>query len=184
MAPLNTYGRSKAEAERRVLKMLPEALIVRTSAFFGPWDDYNFVTVALRTLAAGQCFRAADDAVVSPTYVPDLVHACLDLLIDGEPGVWHLSNRGAITWAALAREAAERAQLDPARIEARSTQDLGLAASRPLYSVLGSERGILLQPLEDALCCYFEHAGVAGRIAETWREGRTRTACLEPAASC
>jgi dTDP-4-dehydrorhamnose reductase len=38
------------------------------------------VTVALATLADGRPFRAAADAVVSPTYVPDLVHACLDLL--------------------------------------------------------------------------------------------------------
>ena len=30
--------------------------------------------------------------MVSPTYVPDLVHASLDLLIDGEHGLWHLAN--------------------------------------------------------------------------------------------
>ncbi len=42
-APVNTYGRSKAEAEVRVLEQLPEALVIRTSAFFGPWDRFNFV---------------------------------------------------------------------------------------------------------------------------------------------
>ena len=47
--PLNVYGATKAEAERRVLELLPEALVIRTSAFFGPWDDYNFATVALRS---------------------------------------------------------------------------------------------------------------------------------------
>jgi dTDP-4-dehydrorhamnose reductase len=43
-APLNVYGESKAEGERRVLTANPAALVIRTSAFFGPWDDHNFVT--------------------------------------------------------------------------------------------------------------------------------------------
>ena len=47
--PRNVYGARKAEAERRVLDALPGALVVRTSAFFGDWDDWNFVS---RTLAA------------------------------------------------------------------------------------------------------------------------------------
>ena len=164
VAPLNTYGRSKAEAERRVLAALPAALVVRTSAFFGPWDEHNFVTLALRVLAAGRRFVAAQDGVVSPTYVPDLVHACLDLLIDGEPGVWHLANAGAITWADFARRAAELAGLDPDAVEARPTAALALAAPRPLYSALGSERGSLLPSWEDALGRYFREcqAGCAG----------------------
>lgn len=151
VSPLNVYGRSKAEAERRVLAEMPAALVVRTSAFFGPWDEHNFVTLVLRTLAEGRSFVAADDALVSPTYVPDLVGASLDLLIDGERGLWHLSNAGAITWAELARLAARRAGLDPQLVEARPTVFLQLAAPRPLYSVLASERGQLLPTLEDAL---------------------------------
>jgi dTDP-4-dehydrorhamnose reductase len=153
-APLNVYGRSKAEAERRVFEELPSALVVRTSAFFGPWDEHNFITAALRTLADGRKFVAADDAFVSPTYVPDLVSASLDLLIDGERGVWHLSNEGAITWAELARLAARRAGLDPQLVEARPTLFLQLAAPRPPYSVLASERGQMLPTLEDALGRY------------------------------
>lgn len=98
VAPLNVYGLSKAEAERRVLAIFPSALMVRSSAFFGPWDQHNFLTCTLRALAAGQLFTAAIDLVVSPTYVPDLVHTCLDLLIDRESGIWHLSNCGALSW--------------------------------------------------------------------------------------
>jgi dTDP-4-dehydrorhamnose reductase len=65
VAPLNVYGRSKGEAEVRVLQALPSALVIRTSAFFGPWDEYNFITVALRTLSAGKPFVAIEDAVIS-----------------------------------------------------------------------------------------------------------------------
>ncbi len=154
LAPLNIYGKSKAEAEMRVLDALPSALVVRTSALFGPWDEYNFVTIATSSLAAGQRFAAADDATVSPTYVPDLAHASLDLLIDGESGIWHLSNVGGVTWAELARLAAELHGLNADLIDPKPTRSFGLAAARPLYSVLGSERGQMLPTLEDALYRY------------------------------
>jgi dTDP-4-dehydrorhamnose reductase len=156
VAPLNVYGRSKVEAEVRVLKAHPCALVIRTSAFFGPWDEYNFVTIALRQLAAGQTFVAAEDSVVSPTYVPDLVHTTLDLLIDGESGLWHLANKSAIAWADWARLAASIAGVDASRVEARPTRELGLVAPRPTYSVLGSERGILLPSLDNAMSRYFD----------------------------
>jgi dTDP-4-dehydrorhamnose reductase len=156
VAPLNVYGRTKAEAERLVLAAHPAALVIRTSAFFGPWDEHNFVTIALRELADGRPFAAADDAVIAPTYVPDLVHASLDLLLDGERGVWHLANPGAVTWYELACDAARLAGLDPGGIEPRPTAAFGWPAPRPRYSALGSERGWIMAPLEDALARYFE----------------------------
>jgi dTDP-4-dehydrorhamnose reductase len=159
VSPLNVYGRSKVESERVALELYPEALVVRTSAFFGPWDDHNFVTTTLRRLSAGERVAAADDAVVSPTYVPDLADACLDLLIDGERGIWHLANQGALTWAELARTAAGLAGLDPTLIEARPQTSLGLTARRPPYSALDSERGRLMPTLSDALHRYMSAAG-------------------------
>jgi dTDP-4-dehydrorhamnose reductase len=153
-APLNVYGRSKAEAERLVIEAHAGALVVRTSAFFGPWDEHNFVTQALRSLAEGRAFPAADDVTISPTYVPDLVHACLDLLVDGERGVWHLANAGSATWAELARLAAEHAGLDASLVEPRPNDAFKLPARRPAYAVLASERGTLLPSLDCALARY------------------------------
>ena len=79
-----------------MLDVLPDALVVRTSAFFGPWDAHNFVVRTLDAIQRGEPWRAAADVVVSPTYVPDLVDATLDLLIDSERGIWHLTNDGAV----------------------------------------------------------------------------------------
>jgi len=154
-APLNVYGASKAEAERLVLAAHPSTLIVRTSAFFGAWDEHNFATQVLRTLAAEQTFVAASDAIVSPTYVPDLVHTSLDLLIDGERGIWHLAHTGAVTWVEFARRVAALAGLDASLIKPRTTVELDLVARRPLYSALGSERGVLLSSFDDALARFF-----------------------------
>jgi dTDP-4-dehydrorhamnose reductase len=154
VAPLNVYGKSKAEAERSVLDTCPEALVVRTSAFFGPWDRSNFVTQALSSLAADLPFAAAGDVTVSPTYVPDLVNTSLDLLVDKEKGLWHLTNSQALTWAELALKASEVAGIDPGRLETRPSATFGYVAARPAYSALGSERGMLLPSLEDALRRY------------------------------
>jgi dTDP-4-dehydrorhamnose reductase len=137
-----------------VLEILPSALVIRTSAYFSPWDPYNFATLALRALASGQPFVAANNTAISPTFVPDLVNASLDLLIDQEHGIWHLANSGEVTWLDFARNTAEAAGLDPKRIEGRPIEELNLPAPRPHYSVLGSERGSLLPGLEDAISRY------------------------------
>jgi dTDP-4-dehydrorhamnose reductase len=169
-APLNVYGRSKLEAEREVLSLLPSALVIRTSAFFGPWDEYNFVTLALKNIAAGRSFRAANDSIVSPTYVPDLVHASLDLLIDNEGGIWHLTNGEAVDWASFAQRAAEMARLDTGLIERHPTSALGLAAPRPSYSALTSERGLLLPTLDSALSRFLRDCETGFRSESTAEE--------------
>lgn len=154
--PLNHYGITKAAAEAKVFTLMPSALIVRTSAFFGPWDSYNFVAIALRTLRANREFWAADDSIVSPTYVPDLVNNSLDLLIDGEHGIWHLANAGEISWAEFAAQAANLARVPTLKLKACNSEFLNLPAPRPRYSVLSSERGLLMPSLNDALIRYFK----------------------------
>jgi dTDP-4-dehydrorhamnose reductase len=152
IAPLCAYGRSKAQAEKEVLCAHPQALVVRTSAFFGPWDEYNFLTVTLRQLAAGTAVRAPHDVTVSPTYLPDLVNASLDLLIDGAHGMWHLANQGATSWADFGRRAADMRGYNAELVVPVTAATFGWTAPRPAYSALGTERGIgLMPPLEAAL---------------------------------
>ncbi len=152
--PLCEYGRTKAEAETRVLDAYPDALIVRTAAFFGDHDQHNFVTQTLQALVAGRPQVVISDVVVSPTYVPDLVDAMLDLLIDGERGVWHLTSQAAVTWEELARLAADKAGIKTSTLCPVSVDELGLPAPRPRYSALDSARGTLLGSLDEALWRY------------------------------
>jgi dTDP-4-dehydrorhamnose reductase len=153
--PLNIYGESKAQAEQLVLKVYPEAMVVRTSAFFSPWDNYNFIKCVLDTLVNQHNFVAADDVFVSPAYVPDLVNVCIDLLIDKEKGIWHLTNKGKISWAQLAITAAQRANLDVSKIIIQNSSLMNWKARRPKYSVLKSLKGNLLPTLKNALDRYF-----------------------------
>lgn len=152
-APVSAYGRSKAEAETRLIAVDADALIVRTSAFFGPWDRYNFLFDAIEKLKRGEEVVASDRSYVSPTYVPDLVHATLDLMLDGETGIWHLTNQGAISWHDLAKEAATAARLDRKLIRLLRAPE----EDEHLDTSLSSSRGLLLRPLEQALGDFVEH---------------------------
>ena len=176
VSPLNIYGHSKAAAEQIVLEQHAGALVVRTSSFFGPWDRHNFLTQVLDTLGRGAPFTAASDLTVSPTYVPDLVHACLDLVIDRESGVWHLTNGTALTWIALANQAAVQAGLDPSRLEPRCAADFHFVATRPGYSALGSKRGILLPPLDNAIARFIEMRAEPDEVEELIHNTETRQA--------
>ena len=151
MAPINIYGKSKAEGERTVQDCNPNALVVRTSSFFGPWDPFNFVAQALGALETGAPFAAANDITVSPTYVPDLVHTCLDLIIDRESGVWHLTNGHPVTWLEFAGKAADQAGIDCSRLESQPAAECHYVAARPHYSALHSNRALLLPSLDNAL---------------------------------
>jgi dTDP-4-dehydrorhamnose reductase len=155
VSPLNIYGMSKARAEHSVLNIDPTALIIRTSAFFGPWDQYNFVAHVINSLQNNLPVNAVDDVFISPTYVPDLVNSSLDLFLDNESGVWNLANDAEITWAEFAKEIAMRGSYNPKLVNRVSLNDMAFRAPRPIYSVLKSERGSLLSPLDDALDRYF-----------------------------
>src|SRR6185437_13653787 len=168
-APLSVYGAAKAEAEHAIIAACPQALVIRAGALFGPWDGSNFVARTLAALRRGREV-AACEAVVTPSYLPDLANAALDLLIDGESGIWHLANSEPVSWADLARSAARRAALDPARIRGVSC-DAAIAiagAARPRYSALGSERAALMPSIEDALarCIAAQAAEAAAAIEE------------------
>ena len=168
-APLSAYGRSKADAEAAIAALPGTHLIVRTAAFFSPFDPHNFAVHAADVLAAGNRFAAADDQIVSPTYVPDLCNAALDLVIDRASGIWHLTNGEGLSWADFARRLATALSLDPSRIDARRGTELGWRARRPAAVPLATTRGSFLPTLDHAIARFARELEASGRL-------QTRTA--------
>ncbi|WP_194721029.1 family 1 glycosylhydrolase [Noviherbaspirillum malthae] len=158
VSPLCVYGSSKAEAEKRVLEAFPDALVVRTSAFFGPWDRYNFVYAVLRDLSAGRTVHASDALHVSPTYVPDLANATIDLLIDRAGGIWHLANQGMVSWYEFAERVARQAGIDASSLVKIDDSGRGITA-------LTSERGLILPSFTSAIERYMHENTMA------WNDG-------------
>jgi dTDP-4-dehydrorhamnose reductase len=159
---LNVYGRSKMFAEEFVNNINSSALMIRTSGFFSPYDNYNFITKTLFQLDSGKTLHIPDDIVISPTYVPHLVHAGLDLFIDDEKGIVHLANKGGLSWYRFAVQAAWQAGMDENKII--PIRNAGRIAPQPAYSVLASEKYNLMPTLEEGLNDYFTHIRLSVNI--------------------
>jgi len=154
--PINNYGRTKAWAESFVLRSNPCSLVIRSSAFFSPWDRFNFAHRLLDALKNNKHFPVPCDIIISPTYLPHLVNFALDLFIDGEKGVWHLANEGGVlSWLDFAKQLADHAGYNAKRLKSMDRKGMNWKANRPAYSVLRSSRGVSLPSLNDAINDYF-----------------------------
>jgi dTDP-4-dehydrorhamnose reductase len=83
-APVNDYGRSKAEAERRVGELHPAATLARTSLIYGGIEPGPQERLAVEGT------RFFVDERRSPVHAGDLADAILDLLGLEAPGPLHL----------------------------------------------------------------------------------------------
>jgi dTDP-4-dehydrorhamnose reductase len=153
--PINIYGRSKTEMESGLADLQGNHLVVRTAAFFSPFDDHNFAAHCLTSLAQGAVFKASNDHVVSPTYVPHLCRTALDLLTDRESGVWHLTSGEAVSWFAFAKRLARAGGFDPCKVVQADSADLGWKVPRPRFVPLASDRGSALPSLDAAIDQFF-----------------------------
>jgi len=146
--PQSVYGRSKLAGER---ELRPGSTIVRTSwvcGFHGP----NMVKTILRLAAEHPTLSFVDDQRGHPTFAPDLAAVIRTLVLEQRPGLFHVTNQGAVSWYEFARAVLESAGLDPDRVQPVSTADLQppRPAPRPANSVLDNAElrrsGLALAP--------------------------------------
>lgn len=132
--PRSVYGVSKLAGER---ELGPEDTIVRTSWVCG-FHGGNMVKTILRLAGEHDTLSFVDDQRGHPTFADDLASMIHRLVIDQRPGVFHVTNQGAVSWYEFAREVLHAAGLDPARVGPVSTAELVPArpAPRPANSVL------------------------------------------------
>jgi dTDP-4-dehydrorhamnose reductase len=156
-APLSVYGQTKLAGEQAVLAMLPEAVVVRTAWVYTGGTGKDFVAVMRRLAAGDGVVEVVDDQTGSPTYVPDLVGALLQV-VDGKvhAPLVHAANGGAVSRFGQARAVFEGVGADPERVVPVSSASNPRPAPRPPYSVLSgrqSEQAGLspLRPWRDAL---------------------------------
>ncbi|MGE5423813.1 MAG: family 1 glycosylhydrolase [Syntrophothermus sp.] len=154
-APLNTFGLSKRMAEERILNLNSDILIIRSSSFFNPWNPDDFLVRLLTKNETGEGVDLpvffSSDVISSPAYVPELVNLALDLLIDNESGIWHISSKEGLSQFEFARLAIDLAGQKHLVIQPTTAGQMNDVARRPSYSVLMSSRGISLPPLEQLL---------------------------------
>ena len=147
--PTSVYGRSKAAGER---ELGPDDTVVRTSWVCGAHGN-NMVKTILRLLDQPGELRFVDDQVGHPSFTADLAVMIRRLVVDRRPGIFHVTNAGAVSWFAFAQAVATAADHDPGRVGPIATADLDppRPAPRPANSVLDNAALRLsgIEPLRD-----------------------------------
>ena len=156
--PQSVYGRTKAEAELRLLELMPDCCIVRTSWLFGVGGKC-FPDTILKLAASRPALDVVEDQRGSPTYAEDLSRAIIQLCRMNATGIVHATNAGDCSWFEFAEEIVSRAGLGTA-VRPVSSRQMARPAPRPSYSVLSAIRlralGIEMPSWRDALRRYFE----------------------------
>lgn len=153
--PINAYGRSKAEAEEKILSILPDACIVRTSWLFGPGGKC-FPDTILKFAATRPEIEVVNDQRGCPTYALDLADAIGSLCKSGARGIIHCSNRGDCSWYDFACEIIRQAGLKTV-VRPTTSEKFVRPAPRPKYSVLSSSLsryGIEMRPWQETVTDY------------------------------
>jgi dTDP-4-dehydrorhamnose reductase len=156
--PQSVYGRSKAEAEMRLLEVLPECCILRTSWLFGTGGKC-FPETILKAATSRPALDVVNDQRGGPTYSVDLSRAIVELCRNQVSGIVHVTNAGDCSWFEFAREIVKGAGL-ATEVRPVSSQQVARPAPRPAYSVLSSKSleryGISLPAWQDALQRYLQ----------------------------
>lgn len=158
--PINVYGESKSRAEERLLEVLPDICIVRTSWLFG-LGGKCFPATILKLAGSRPEISVVNDQRGCPTFTGDLASALAQLCRKSARGIVHATNSGHCTWYDFARQIVRIARLSTV-VKAVSTAEFPRPARRPAYSVLSPASlhayGIHMPDWQDALRRYLAAA--------------------------
>lgn len=138
--PVNVYGASKRLGEELCFQNDPEAIIIRTAWVYSAYG-HNFVKTMLRLMREKPSINVVNDQVGAPTYAADLARVMTKIIEDGKwnPGIYHYSNRGKISWydfaMAIREMTGSSCQVNPILSEQYPTP-----ARRPSFSLLNTEK--------------------------------------------
>ncbi|WHT00385.1 MAG: dTDP-4-dehydrorhamnose reductase [Pantoea stewartii] len=136
--PINFYGLSKWEGEKRVFEVLPEAIVIRTSWMFSEYGN-NFVSTMLRLAQTRSELHVVNDQCGCPTYAGDLAQAMITLAdMPEKHGLYHYCGDVAVSWCEFAQTIFVAAQQDVV-VHGIISSHYPSAAIRPARSVMNSD---------------------------------------------
>lgn len=151
--PLNAYGRSKLEGERRAVACCSSTLIVRTAWLYG-LHGKNFVKTMMQRAVEQPELRVVADQRGSPTHAGDLAAALARVLETDLRGVAHATGTGDCTWYEFACEIVSQMG-GSVPVHPMTTGEAKRAVVRPPYTVLANRVlaavGITMPHWKDAL---------------------------------
>lgn len=131
-APLNVYGRTKAEAEAKVMASHGGALVVRTN-FYGWGTSYrqSFSDWIIQGLRARKELTLFGDVHFTPILAETLVNAVHELVEKAQSGIVNVVGDTRISKLGFAQMLAETFTLDASLIKAGNLADMPTTVRRP-----------------------------------------------------
>lgn len=140
VCPNSVYGRTKLEGERRVRKLCPNSMIIRTAWLYSTYGA-NFVKTMMRLGREKEQLGVIFDQVGTPTYARDLAVAIFAAVEKGiVPGIYHFSDEGVISWYDFTKAIHRLAHIGGCQVRPLLTSEYPTPASRPHYSVLDKSK--------------------------------------------
>jgi dTDP-4-dehydrorhamnose reductase len=141
--PLSVYGKSKLEGEKLVWENTKDYVIIRTSWLYSAFGN-NFVKTMMRYGRERGLLKVVNDQFGSPTWAADLAGVILKIVKYSEengfnPGIYHYSNEGAISWFDFAKEIINKAKINCEVIPIPTTA-YPTPATRPSYSIMDKNK--------------------------------------------
>ena len=169
--PTSIYGKSKAQAEQRLLDILPDVCIVRTSWLFGHGGKC-FPATILKLAATRPEISVVNDQRGSPAFTPDLASALVKLCRASACGIIHVTNSGHCTWYDFACEIVRVSGMATS-VKPVTTAEFPRPAKRPAYSVLSPASlhyyNVRMPDWPDALRRYLESTAAGSSTLTTQR---------------
>lgn len=137
-SPVNAYGESKLEGERRIRQVGGDHAILRTAWLYGRHGK-NFVDTIRRLAAERSEISVVTDQIGGPTWAADLAETLWLAAFHPMQGVYHAVNSGSCSRFEWAREIVRLAGLDCV-VQATTSESFPLPARRPACSILNTEK--------------------------------------------
>jgi dTDP-4-dehydrorhamnose reductase len=128
-APLSVYARSKWAGEQLAQQLCRRLFLVRVQGLYGR-GGRNFSSKLRELVLARKPLKLDAERRVQPTWARAAARQIAVLAATDRFGTYHVSCKGAATWAEFARALAEQLQVAPAWEEV-STASLSAPAARP-----------------------------------------------------
>lgn len=162
--PVNYYGVTKLEGEKRVAACCTDYAIVRVVVVYGkalPGQHGNILQLVANRLRKGQEIRVVSDQWRTPTYVGDISVGVEQLINHPANGIYHICGDECLTIAQIAYRVADYLRLDRSLIHPVTTEEMQEAIPRPRFSGLSiekaqSELGYTPHSLEEGMKRMFE----------------------------
>ena len=134
--PDSVYGSTKLAGELAASKLCKRTMIIRTAWLYSTFGN-NFVKTMIRLGKEKQELGVIFDQIGTPTYARDLAVAIFAAISQGiQPGVYHYSNEGVISWYDFTKAIHRIAGINTCKVRPLHTAEYPTPAHRPHYSVL------------------------------------------------